>query len=540
MNVSGQEIKEVPKQISNETTAYLVGSGIASLASAFYLIQDAGLPGKNIHIMEQRDVAGGALDGAWEEEEGYVIRGGRMHEDHYVCYWDLLSQIPSLEDPKVSVADECKAFNAKYVSNAKARLMRNGEILDVSSYGLSKSDQAAMLKLWFAPEMLLGDKRIEDWFSAHFFKSNFWLLWTSMFAFQKWSSLMEMRRYFIRFIHLLPGMNKLEKILRTKYNQYDSVVLPLRRWLEGKGVIFEMQHQVTNIEFDLSADKKHAHVIHYRHDGAEKQIMLGELDYVFITNGSIVEAADTGSMEAPPRLNQKPESGAWALWEKIAAQHEDFGNPGVFCDDIDLQKWESFTVTLEGQTFHDHMEQFSGNISGTGGLVTFTDSNWLMSVVIAAQPHFANQPPGVTVFWGYGLYPDREGNHIQKKMSECSGREILDELWYHLKIADLMQPLVDAGKVTCLPVMMPFIDSLFMPRESGDRPDVIPEGAANFAFLGQFAEVPHDCVFTVEYSVRCAQMAVYGLFDTGKKTLPIYKGHHDPVVLANAVQALNR
>lgn len=528
------------KRDANRTSVYLVGSGIASLASAFYLIEDAGVAGKSIHIMEQRDVAGGALDGSGKDSEGYVIRGGRMHEEHYVCYWDLLSHIPSLEDPDVSVTDECKAFNARYVSNAKARLLRDGKILDVSSYGLSKTDQAAMLKLWFAPEMLLGDKRIEDWFSAHFFETVFWLLWTSMFAFQKWSSLVEMRRYFIRFIHLLPGMNRLEGILRTKYNQYDSVVLPLRRWLEARGVQFEMQHQVINIEFDLAVDEKRARVIHYLVNGEERQIMLGEEDCVFITNGSIVEAAHTGSMDAPPVLYGKSESGAWKLWENIASQHEDFGNPGVFCDHVDLQKWESFTVTLRSSVFHDHMERFTGNVSGTGGLVTFTDSNWLMSVVIAAQPHFANQPDDVKVFWGYGLYPDREGNHVKKKMSDCSGREILEELWHHLKVADLMQPVVDAGNVICLPVMMPFIDSLFMPRKPGDRPDVLPDGACNFAFLGQFAEVPHDCVFTVEYSVRCAQMAVYGLFDTGKEPLPIYQGHHDPVVLANAVQVLNR
>lgn len=234
------------------------------------------MSGSNIHIMEQRDIAGGALDGSGEEAEGYVVRGGRMHEEHYVCYWDLLSNIPSLEDPDVSVTEDCRAFNARHVSNAQARLMRAGEILDVSSYGLSKEDQAAMLKLWFAPELILADKRIEDWFSAHFFDSNFWLCWTSMFAFQKWSSLVEMRRYFIRFIHLLPGMNKLGGILRTKYNQYDSVVLPMRRWLEERGVQFDMQQQVVDIEFDLAADEKRARVIHYLVNSEEKQIMLGE------------------------------------------------------------------------------------------------------------------------------------------------------------------------------------------------------------------------------------------------------------------------
>ena len=519
---------------------YLVGSGIASLASAVLLIRDAGMPGDNIHILEQYDVTGGALDGSGDPEKGYLIRGGRMHEKHYVCYWDLLSSIPSLEDPSVSVTEESMAFNEQYVSDARARLLLDGQIMDVSSYGLDARDQADMLKLWFSPESLLGDKRIEDWFSAGFFDTVFWKLWTTMFAFQKWSSLAEMRRYFIRFIHLLPGMNHLKGILRTKYNQYDSVVLPMKRWLEEHGVHFDMEHQVVNIEFDLAADSKRAKVIHYRAGGEEKQIFLSDEDCVLITNGSIVESTDVGSMERAPVLKGKSESGAWTLWEKIAKQHPDFGNPSVFCNDIDLQKWESFTVTLHDSTFHDHMEQFTGNVSGTGGLVSMTDSNWFMSIVIAAQPHFANQPDDVLVFWGYGLYPDREGNFVKKKMSECTGAEILEELWYHLKVQDLMRPVVEAGKVNCRPVMMPFIDSLFMPRKPGDRPEVIPEGAVNFAFLGQFAEVPHDCVFTVEYSVRCAQMAVYSLFDTGKKPLPIYQGHHDPVVLANAVKALNR
>lgn len=117
----------------------------------------------------------------------------------------------------------------------------------------------------------------------------------------------------------------------------------------------------------------------------------------------------------------------------------------------------------------------------------------------------------------------------------------LDELWYHLKIQDVMKPVVDAGKVVnCIPTAMPFIDSLFMPREAGDRPDVLPEGATNFAFLGQFAEVPHDCVFTVEYSVRCAQMAVYGLFEADKEVLPVYGSKYMPKHLVAAVQAISR
>ncbi len=524
-----------------DVTVYLVGSGIASLASAVYLVKDAGVPGENIHILEQDDILGGALDGGGEPDDGFVVRGGRMHEEHYVCYWDLLSNIPSYDDPNISVKDESFEFNSRFVSHAQARLLRNGEKMDLSSFGLSLRDQADLLKLTFTSEESLDNLRIEDWFHHDFFETNYWYLWTSMFAFQKWSSVAEMRRYMKRFIHLVDGLPTLGGVMRTKYNQYHSVVVPLQRYLSKRGVHFDLNTQVIDIEFDLSADRKTATMLRVLDKtGAESDIELGENGYVFITNGSITESSDNGSWTSAPVLKGKSDSGAWTLWERIASKHPDFGNPGVFSDQIDLQKWYSYTATLKDSTFHDYMENFSGNVDGTGGLVTMTDSNWLMSIVIARQPHFPNQPDDVKIFWGYGLYPDRKGNYVKKKMSECNGEELLEELWYHLKVQDLMKPVVDAGKVNCIPVAMPFIDSLFMPRAVGDRPDVLVEGATNFAFLGQFAEAPKDCVFTVEYSVRCAQMAVYGLFETDKEVLPVYDSIHKPDVLIRAMKAIAR
>ena len=524
-----------------EAKVYLVGSGIASLASAVYLMKDAGVSGENIHILEQDDIVGGALDGSGEKEDGFVVRGGRMHEKYYVCYWDLLSNIPSYEDPAISVKDESFEFSSRFVSNAQARLLKEGKKLDVSSFGLDLSDQADLLKLTFVSESSLDNKTIEDWFDEGFFKTNFWYIWTSMFAFQKWSSVAEMRRYMKRFIHLVEGLHKMGGIMRTKYNQYHSVVLPMKHYLQERGVHFDMQTQVVDIDFDLSAESKTVTVLHIvdKH-GAKDEIMLGENDYVFITNGSITESSDNGSWKRAAELKEKSTSGAWMLWEKIADKDEAFGNPGVFSDNIDLQKWYSYTATLKDDTFHDYMENFSGNTDGTGGLVTMIDSNWLMSIVIARQPHFPNQPKEVKVFWGYGLYPDREGNYVKKKMSECTGEEMLEELWHHLKVQELMKPVVDAGKVNCIPVAMPFIDSLFMPRAEGDRPEVLPQGATNFAFLGQFAEVEDDCVFTVEYSVRCAQMAVYGLFETDKEVLPVHNSIYNPSVLMRAAKAMSR
>ncbi len=527
-------MKNVKKK---DSKVYLVGSGIAALASAVYLEKDAGISGENIYILEKDTIPGGACDGSGNADDGFLVRGGRMHEAHYECYWDLLSNIPSLEDETVSVKDESFAFSEKYVSNAKARLLKNAKKVDLSSYGLSFAQQAKLTELTFVPEIVLNNIRIEDWFDQEFFETNYWYIWSTMFAFQKWSSVAEMRRYMKRFIHLVDGLYRIGGIMRTKYNQYDSVIRPLRRYLEARGVHFKMNTEVIDIDFNLSADKHTATVLHLKN---RDEIVLSKDDYVFITNGSITESTDVGSWSQAPKLKGIDDSGAWKLWKKLALKHKIFGNPSPFCDNIDLQKWYSFTATLKDTTFHDYMQEFTGNIDGTGGLVTMTDSNWLMSIVIAHQPHFPNQSDDVKIFWGYGLYPDRKGNYVDKTMAECSGEEILDELYYHLKIQDLMKPVTEAGKVNCLPVAMPFIDSLFMPRKLGDRPDVIPKGATNFAFLGQFAEVEKDCVFTVEYSVRTAQMAVYGLFDTDKKVIPVYDSIHNPKYLIAAMKALSR
>ncbi len=524
-------------QNPKESTVYLIGSGIASLASAVYLEKDAGVPGDHIHILEKDSILGGATDGTGDPEKGYVVRGGRMHEMHYECYWELLSHIPSLEDPAVSVRDESYEFNKRFVSNGQARLLKDGQKIDVSSYGLSHKQQADFVKLTFVSEHSLGNKRIEDWFDAAFFDTNFWLIWTTMFAFQKWSSLAEMRRYMKRFIHLVDGLYKLGGVMRTKYNQYDSVVRPMVCYLEGKGVHFETGREVVDIDFDLSANQKTATVLHMQNGD---EIVLGPNDCVFFTNGSITESTDNGTWNTPAKLLGVAESGSWTLWKKLATKDKAFGNPSPFCDHIDLQKWYSFTATLKDNTFHDYMENFSGNVDGTGGLVTLTDSNWLMSIVIARQPHFPNQPDTVKMFWGYGLYPDRKGNFVNKTMAECTGAEMLEELYYHLKIQDLMKPVTEAGKVNCIPVAMPFVDSLFMPREKGDRPDVVPTGATNFAFLGQFSEAPKDCVFTVEYSVRTAQMAVYGLFDTDQTVHPMFDSAHNPKYLIAALESIRR
>ena len=169
----------------------------------------------------------------------------------------------------------------------------------------------------------------------------------------------------------------------------------------------------------------------------------------------------------------------------------------------------------------DQMFQFSGNQPGTGGLVTFKDSNWLMSIVLAHQPHFRKQPAGVQIFWGYSLFPDRVGNFVAKPMDQCSGAEILRELRGHLRFDP---ETLDTAN--CIPCRMPYITSMFMPRLRGDRPLPVPLCSTNLAFVSQFVEIPDDVVFTVEYSVRAAQMAVYQLLGIDRKIPPVTPHSH--------------
>lgn len=510
-----------------ETKAYFIGGGVASLAGAVFLIRDGHIPGKNIHIFEELNIAGGSCDGIGSPEEGYVVRGGRMLNDPaYECTWELLKFIPSVSDPKKSVRDEVVDFNKRIKTRAKARLVdENGKAADVSSMGFSNADRIALAKLTITPEEALGTLKINQWFSPSFFKTNFWYMWATTFAFQPWHSAVEFKRYMIRFMHEFPRIHTLEGVTRTPYNQYDSLVLPLQKWLEGQGVHFEMNCQVTDLDFKPSESVKTVEVIHYTRAGKQDEIAIRENDLVFFTNGSMTEGSRLGSMTSAPGLGAK--GGSFTLWETIVKKQPDLGNPSAFADHIDESLWESFTVTMKDTAFFNSLQSFTGR-----ALATFKDSNWFMSIVLPHQPHFTNQPENVSVFWGYSLFPDNKGNYVHKKMSECTGEEILIELFNHLKLTEELPSILKTSN--CIPCMMPFITSQFMPRTKEDRPPVVPEGSTNLAFIGQYCEIPDDVVFTVEYSVRSAQMAVYSLLKLDKEVPPISQHQYDVRILFNS------
>ena len=519
--------------------ATLVGGGIGNLAAAAFMIRDGGVEGRDITVLDALPVMGGSLDAGGDAVRGYSLRGGRMlTTDNYECTWDLFKTIPSLTAPGRTVFEETLAFNERHHSHALARLVdRRVAKVGVPSMGFSMQDRFELLKLSSSDESALGSSRITDCLSPTFFETEFWLMWATTFAFQPWHSAVEFKRYLVRFAHMVDGFGRLQGIMRTVYNQYDSMVRPLQKWLEARGVKVELNTRVTDLGFHERDGEIRVTGIAFNRSGRDGEIMIGAEDLVLVTLGSMTEASSLGAMDKVPRLLGKSNGGAWALWETLAAGRPAFGRPEAFANHIGESKWISFTTTMHDSAFLRIVNDLTGNVPGEGGLITFPDSGWLASIVIPHQPHFIDQPDGVSVLWGYGLSIDKPGDFVKKPMSACTGAEIMTEVMGHLRIKAEAATILQTS--ICIPCMMPFITSQFLRRKEGDRPQVAPKGSQNLAFIGQFCELPDDVVFTVEYSIRSAQTAVYALLGLKLELPAVYQGKFDPRVLYRAFRALH-
>ncbi|HTT09288.1 MAG TPA: oleate hydratase [Burkholderiaceae bacterium] len=523
------------KQARPDRQAYLVGGGIASLAAAVYLVRDGGFPGDHVHIIEEADL-GGSLDAAGSAPQGYSMRGSRMYGPAYVLMYELLSRVPSLDDPAKSVTQDTLEFWAQSPWDDKARLVEQRHVVDAASFGLSNKDRVDLIALMLRSEEALGAKRIEECFDAHFLASNFWFMWSSVFGFETWHSAAELRRYLLRFLRLFPELVSLKIVQSTRYNARDSIVRPLVRWLEQQGVRFDIGMQVTDLDFEILGDSRKAvRCIRARRDAAVAEIEVATEDFVIVTLGSMTADSSVGSMTSPP-AGPVRRSGAWPLWQRLAAKDATFGRPAVFCGDVERTKWVTFTVTHADDRFVRRVERFTGSPAGQGGLVTLKDSSWRLTFHVYHPPAYAGQPPGTHVWWGYGLFAERPGDFVKKTMTACSGAEILTELISHLGWQDELAALLDGAN--CVPCLLPYTTSQFMPRAPGDRPPVVPPGTANLAFVGQYCEIPDNVVYTVEYSVQSAALAVATLLGVPQVVPPAYKGLEHPNALIGAIRRI--
>ena len=515
--------------------AHIVGGGFGGLAAAAYLIRNAGVRGPDITIYEAQTQLGGGFFLGGDAQSGYNLPGS-VFDAEFRCTFDLLADIPSTRDPAVSVKDEFFTFNEQNAFHDRAHIVdRNGQIVPHRPhYGLSLHHGLDLVKLSLTPEAELDGRRIKEFFPDDFFQTEFWLLWSTIMGSLPQHGATEFRRYINRALDLFPDLYDMRHILRTPICQYQAFIEPLAAWLRARDVNIETGTFVRDIGLSPAPDRITIEWLECERDGVVRAFAVGPEDIVLLTTGSQAANLSVGSMIQP--APKRSGSSTWMLWQRLAQNRPGFGNPAVFFDDavIPESRWITFTVTTKGDAFIDQMTALTGSEPGSGGLVTLKDASWVLSLSIFHQPEIIGQPDGTKVWWGYGLYPERTGDFVQKPMDECTGAEILTEVLKQLRFNGQFDAIMTSS--ICIPCNMPYVNNIWMPRTQTNRPRPVPEGSTNLGLIGQYVEVEKEVAFTIEYSARTAWEAIHTLLQRGPAPPPVYQGDTDPKALLCALK----
>jgi oleate hydratase len=514
--------------------AHIVGGGFGGLAAAGYLIRNAGVSGQDITIYDADERMGGGFFLGGSAENGYNLPGS-VFDNEFRCAFDLLDAVPSASNPAISVKEEFFTFNTRHPFDDRARLIdRHGHIVHGPRFGLSLRDGFDLARLALTPEAMLDGQRIEEFFSAQFFSTEFWLCYSTIMGSLPRHSAMELRRYLNRTLHMFPYISDMANIWRTPFDQYQAFIEPLVAWLGGHGVNLQTGVFVRDVGFAASPGRITVNRLDNERDGATTSVTVAPDDLVLLTFGSQAADMSVGSMTEAPRPQRAGRS--WALWKRLAQGRPDFGNPDAFfgAAHVPDSQWVTFTVTTTGTEFLDLMSALTGSETGRGGLVSLIDSGWLLSLSIFQQPEIIGQPPGTYVWWGYGLFPERNGDFVKKRMDACTGAEILEEVLRQLRF-DRQLDAIMASSI-CIPCDMPYVNNIWMTRTRTDRPRPVPEGSTNLGLVGQYVEVSRDVAFTIEYSARTAWEAIHLLLKRGPAPPPVYQAQYDPKALFAALK----
>ncbi|MFT8902142.1 oleate hydratase [Liquorilactobacillus nagelii] len=527
--------------------AVMIGAGLANLAAAVYLIQEGHWNGDAItfyslddHGSNDGSTTSEAADDYWSQQHplentrGYLARGGRMlNYRTYVDLMDLLERIPSATEPGLTAAQDTYEFDAAHPTFDKARLMEGGKgIIAAGHLGLNNTDRLLLTKLIMMPdedEEKLDNISIAEYFkhSPHIFQTNFWYMWETTFAFRLQSSAQELRRYMHQMIYEFTQIEHLVGVNRTRYNQFESIMLPLINYLKEQGCHFVLNRRVTEFKFKPTTMQDEITVTKISMTNTEtnetEEVEIDDQTAVIFTNGSITDSATLGDYDTPATEN--PDYGAAAsLWKQISEQFYNLGKPDKFFADRSASEWVSFTLTTKNHLLLDEITRITTQVPGnalnsflsTEPITPLGQKDVNMSIVVHHQPHFTTQKPNETVIWGYFLYPRRRGEFVQKPYIEMTGKEMAQELIGQLAKVDpgpvnikTKEAEILASIVNNIPVYMPYASALFNNRAKSDRPEVIPENSTNLAFTGEFVEQPFQMIFTEQSAVRSGEIAAF-------------------------------
>ena len=527
--------------------AIMIGAGIANMAAAVYLIQEGGWNGDQItfyslddHGSNDGSTTEAAKDDYWnknhpmENQKGYIARGGRMlNYRTYVDLMDLLDRIPSATEQGMTAAQDTREFDAAHPTYDKARLLEGGKgIVNGSHLGLNNTSRKLLTKLIMMPdsrEEELDNVTIAEYFKddPEFFETNFWFMWETTFAFRTQSSAQELRRYMHQMIYEFTQIEHLVGVNRTRYNQFESIMLPLINYLKDQGCKIVLNRLVTDWEFKDTPMQDEITVTGLRmlntDTNQEEFVEVDEDTAVIFTNGSITDSASLGDFDTPAPEN--PDYGAASsLWKKATQRFYNLGNPDKFFADRDASEWVSFTLTTKDHLLLEEITRITTQEPGnalnsfisTVPVTPLHQKDVTMSIVVHHQPHFTTQKPNETVLWGYFLYPRRKGEFVDKPYIEMTGREMVKELIGQLAKVDpgpinieTKEKAIMKSVVNCIPVYMPYASALFNNRAKSDRPKVIPKHSTNLAFTGEFVEQPYQMIFTEQSAVRSGEIAAF-------------------------------
>lgn len=557
--------------------AVMIGAGIANMAAAVYLIQEGHWRGEDItfyaldlHGANDGAAASVAAEQYWnknhpmENTKGYVARGGRMlNYRTYVDLMDLLDRIPSVTEPGMTAAEDTRDFDSKHRTFDKARLMQGGKgIIDGHKLGLNNLDRMLLTRLIMLPddkEEELDNVSIAEYFKddPHMFQTNFWYMWETTFAFRVESSAQELRRYMHQMIYEFTQIEHLVGVNRTRYNQFESIMLPLIKYLEGQGCKFVMNSRVEAFDFKETSMQDEITVtgleILDTATNEKKHVTIDSDTAVFFTNGSITDSASLGDFNTPAPENMDY-GAASSLWKQATQHFYNLGNPDKFFADRNASEWVSFTLTTKDHLLLNEITRITTQLPGnalnsflsTEPITPLGHEDVNMSIVVHHQPHFTTQKPNETVLWGYFLYPRRRGEFVDKQYIKMTGKEMLHELIGQLSKVDPgpvnikeKEAAIMDSVINCIPVYMPYASALFNNRAKSDRPEVIPTHSTNLAFTGEFVEQPYQMVFTEQSAVRSGEIAAYhfaGIPESQLVKTPRYD--KDPRVLLRAAKRM--
>ena len=530
-----------------KSKAIMIGAGLSNMAAAVYLIQDGHWDGKDITFygvdMHGANDGGSTTDFTneyWnknhpmENTTGYVARGGRMlNYRTYVDLMELLDRIPSTTEPGMTAAEDTRDFDSKHRTFDKARLLQGGKgIINAGKLGFNNKDRALLTKLIMMPdneEEKLDNVTIADYFKddPHMFQTNFWYMWETTFAFRVQSSAQELRRYMHQMIYEFTQIEHLVGVNRTRYNQFESMIEPLIKYLQGQNVTFIDNKIVEDWKFKDTAMQDEITVtglvVKDVESGETQEVEVDEDTAVIFTNGSITDSATMGDYNTPAPENKEYGISA-ALWKKATERFYNLGTPDKFFNDRNASEWVSFTLTTKDHLFLNEIVRITTQEPGnalnsflsTTPITSLNQKDVNMSIVVHHQPHFTTQNPNETVLWGYFLYPRRQGEFVHKPYIKMTGKEMAQELIGQLSkvdpgpgnIKDKEKEILDSI-INNIPVYMPYASALFNNRAKTDRPEVLPKHSTNLAFTGEFAEQPYQMIFTEQSAVRSGEIAAY-------------------------------